>query len=81
MSFSLYDAVIPSNLQILGAVDALITKAEAFCSEHDRAAADLIDARLAPDETDPKGCVVHGLEAAGPGAGQASGGQAGGGER
>ena len=41
----------------------------------------IYDARLAPDETDPKGCIVHGLETAGAGAGQASGGQAGGGER
>jgi hypothetical protein len=35
----------------------------------------IYDARLAPDETDPKGCIVHGLEAAGAGAGQASGGE------
>jgi uncharacterized Zn-finger protein len=41
----------------------------------------IYDARLAPDETDPKGCIVHSLEEAGAGAGQASGGQAGGGER
>jgi hypothetical protein len=49
MPISLYDAVVPSNLQILGAVDALLGKAEAFCAEHGRAAGDLIDARLAPD--------------------------------
>ena len=40
----------------------------------------IYDARLAPDETDPKGHRAR-LEAAGAGAGQASGGQAGGGER
>ena len=49
MTFSLYDAVVPSNLQILGAVDALLDKAEAFCTEHGRAASDVIDARLAHD--------------------------------
>lgn len=49
MSFSLYEAVVPSNIQILGAVDGLLDKAEAFCAEQDRSAADLIDARLAPD--------------------------------
>lgn len=49
MTLSLYDAVIPSNLQILGAVDGLIDKAEAFASEKGMAPAALIDARLAPD--------------------------------
>ena len=49
MPFSLYDAVVPSNLQILSAVDALLDKAEAFCAAQGRAEADLIDARLAPD--------------------------------
>lgn len=49
MTFSLYDAVVPSNLQILGAVDALLDKAEAFCAERGVKTADLISARLAPD--------------------------------
>jgi hypothetical protein len=49
MSFSLYDSVVPSNLQIMGAVDALLTKAEAFCVEKGKIEADLIDARLAAD--------------------------------
>ncbi len=49
MTFSLYDAVIPSNLQILGAVDALIDKAEAFANDRGMLPAELIDARLAPD--------------------------------
>ena len=49
MSFSLYDAVVPSNLQILGAIDALLDKAEAFCADQGRTAAELIDTRLAPD--------------------------------
>ena len=49
MSFSLYDAVIPSNLQILGAVEGLLDKAEAFASEKGIAAAEVIEWRLAPD--------------------------------
>ena len=49
MTFSLYDAVVPSNLQILGAVDALLDKAAAFCAEQGKTEADLIDTRLAPD--------------------------------
>lgn len=63
MTFSLYDAVVPSNLQILAAVDALLDKAEAFCAEQDRPAADLIDARLAPDMLpfgyQVKSCAAH----------------------
>ncbi|WBH15634.1 DUF1993 domain-containing protein [Sphingomonas radiodurans] len=49
MTFSLFDAVVPSNLQILGVVDGLIDKAEAFAKERGMAPAELIDARLAPD--------------------------------
>jgi hypothetical protein len=49
MTLSLYDAVIPSNLQVLGAVDGLIDKAESFASDRGLAPAALIDARLAPD--------------------------------
>lgn len=49
MTFSFYDAVVPSNLQILKAMDALLGKAEAFCAEQGRSEADLIEARLAPD--------------------------------
>ncbi|WEK44249.1 MAG: DUF1993 domain-containing protein [Candidatus Sphingomonas colombiensis] len=49
MTLSLYDATIPSNIQILGAVDGLISKAEAYCAEQGIAPADLIEARLAPD--------------------------------
>ena len=63
MPFSLYDAVVPSNLQILRAIDALLDKAEAFCAEHDRPEADLIDARLAPDMLpfgyQVKSCAAH----------------------
>lgn len=49
MTFSLYDAVVPSNLQILGSVDGLIDKAEAFALERGMAPEGLIEARLAPD--------------------------------
>ena len=67
MPISLYDAVVPSNLQILRAVDALLDKAEAFCAEHGRAESDLIDARLAPDMLplgyQVKSCAAHSLGA------------------
>ncbi|HEX8309996.1 MAG TPA: DUF1993 domain-containing protein [Chthoniobacteraceae bacterium] len=63
MQFSLYDAVVPSNLQILTSIDALLSKAEAFCAEQARAEADLIDARLAPDMLpfgyQVKSCAAH----------------------
>ena len=65
MPFSLYDAVVPSNLQILKAIDALLDKAEAFCAEHARPEADLIDARLAPDMLpfgyQVKSCAAHSI--------------------
>jgi len=65
MSFSLYDAVIPSNLQILAAIDALLDKAAAFCGTQGMAEADLIDARLAPDMLpfgyQVKSCAAHSI--------------------
>lgn len=65
MTFSLYDAVVPSNLQILSSVDALLDKAAAFCAAHGRAEADLIDARLAPDMLpfgyQVKSCAAHSI--------------------
>ena len=65
MSFSLYDAVIPSNLQILAAIDALLDKAAAFCGTLGMAEADLIDARLAPDMLpfgyQVKSCAAHSI--------------------
>jgi len=65
MSFSLYDAVVPSNLQILGALDRVIEKAEAFCDERGLPHAELIDARLAPDMLpfgyQVKSCAVHSI--------------------
>ena len=63
MTLSLYDATIPSNLQILRAVDALIDKAEAFCAKRGVDPAALIDAKLAPDMLpfgyQVKSCAVH----------------------
>jgi hypothetical protein len=65
MSFSLYDAVIPSNLQILGALDGVMEKARLFCEERGLPQAELIDARLAPDMLplgyQIKSCAVHSI--------------------
>ena len=65
MSFSLYDAVVPSNLQILGALDRVMEKAKAFCDERGVTQADLIEARLAPDMFplgyQVKSCAVHSI--------------------
>jgi hypothetical protein len=49
MAFSLYAATVPSYRQILGAVAALVGKAEAFCTEKGVAPEEIIQARLAPD--------------------------------
>jgi uncharacterized protein len=49
MSFSLYDATVPSFLQTLGAAVRLLTKAEAFCAEKGLEPAALIDTRLFAD--------------------------------
>lgn len=65
MTFSLYDAVVPSNIQILGALDRILEKAEAFCAERGMTEAELIDARLAPDMLplgyQVKSCAVHSI--------------------
>ncbi|WP_242098680.1 DUF1993 domain-containing protein [Sphingomonas sp. CROZ-RG-20F-R02-07] len=67
MTFSFYDAVVPSNLQVLAAIDTLLNKAEAFCAEHNRAESDLIESRLAPDMLpfgyQVKSCAVHSVGA------------------
>lgn len=49
MTISLYDAVIPSQLQIIAAVRALVDKAKTHCEETSTAAADIIGARLIED--------------------------------
>ncbi len=63
MTFSLYDATIPSNLQILRALDTLLDKAEAFATEQGIEPAALIDAKLADDMLpfgyQVKACTTH----------------------
>ncbi|WP_109356438.1 DUF1993 family protein [Sphingorhabdus sp. EL138] len=49
MNISLYDAVIPSQLQIIAAVRGLVDKAKAHCEEGGTAAEDIIGARLIED--------------------------------
>ncbi|MBB4154537.1 hypothetical protein GGQ80_002453 [Sphingomonas jinjuensis] len=65
MSFSLYEAVVPSNLQILQALDRILDKAAAFCAERGVSEAELIDAKLAPDMLplgyQVKSCAVHSI--------------------
>lgn len=52
MSFSLYDATIPSYLQILGAVKGLLQKAEGWARDNDVSEADMLALKLAPDMLD-----------------------------
>lgn len=49
MPLSLYDVVVPTFQQILGAVAGLLDKAEAHCAANNLAESDLLEARLAPD--------------------------------
>ena len=49
MAFTLYDATIPTYLQILGAVSGLVAKAEQFCADHALEPDALLQARLADD--------------------------------
>jgi hypothetical protein len=49
MAFSLYDAIVPSWLQMLGSVLHLIDKAEAWAAEQGRTEAELIGTRVADD--------------------------------
>ncbi len=67
MAFSLYAATVPSYLQILGSVAALISRAEAFCAEKAIAPAEIIQARLAEDMLpfayQVKSTAVHSLGA------------------
>src|ERR1700722_5495971 len=67
MAFSLYAAIVPSYRQILGAVAALLAKAEVFCDEKEIAPQDIIRARFA-DDMQPfayqvKSTAVHSLGA------------------
>lgn len=49
MTISLYDAVIPAQLQIIKSVRKLVDKAKAHCEEKNVAAEDIIGARLIAD--------------------------------
>ncbi len=49
MTVNLYDATIPSFLQILGSLDHLIDQAEAHMAEHGVTEEDLVQARLFPN--------------------------------
>lgn len=49
MTISLHDAVIPSQLQIIAAVRALVDKAKTHCEDTGTAAEDIIGARLIED--------------------------------
>lgn len=67
MSFSLYDAVVPSNIQILGAVEKLLGTAQSWCAEHGHDPDKVLSARLA-DDMKPfayqvKSTIVHSLGA------------------
>lgn len=63
MTFSIYDAIVPSWLQMLGSLLGLLDKAEAWCAEHGVAESDLLEARLADDMLpfayQVKSCAVH----------------------
>lgn len=67
MAFSLYTATIPSFQQILGAISALLDKAEVYCGEQGIAPQELIQARLAADmfplAYQVKSTAVHSLGA------------------
>ena len=67
MSISLYHATVPTCLQTLNALSALLGKAEAYCAEKGIAPAELIQARLAEDMLpfayQVKSAAVHGFGA------------------
>ncbi len=65
MPATLYEAVIPSYLQTLGAVKGLLSKAQTFCAEQGIDEADMIGARLAEDMLpfayQVKSCAEHSI--------------------
>jgi hypothetical protein len=67
MTFSLYAALVPSYVQVLGAVSGLVDKAEAHCADTHTPPSDLIQARLAADMLpfayQVKSTAVHSLAA------------------
>ena len=67
MTLSLYSAVVPTYVQILGAVAGMLDKAEAHCAETGTAHDDLLTARLAADMLpfgyQVKSCAAHSIGA------------------
>jgi uncharacterized protein len=67
MTLSLYNATIPSKLQILRALAGLLDKAETFCEERKLAHEEIIKARFAPDmlpfDYQVRSTAVHSLGA------------------
>ena len=67
MPFTLYDAVVPSYLQTLGAVEGLLARTESWCADNGIAAEAVIQARLMPDMLpfgyQVKSTVVHSVGA------------------
>lgn len=67
MSLSMYAVTVPAYRQTLGAVGGLLRTAQAFCAEKGIDAAELIQARLAPDMLpfayQVKSTAVHSLGA------------------
>lgn len=49
MPISLYDAVLPTAMQMVASVRGLLDKAEAFCAERGLPEAELVEARLVDD--------------------------------
>lgn len=67
MTLSLYAAVVPNYIQILGAVAGLLDKAEAHCAAEGLDPEDLLTAQLAPDMLpfgyQVKSCYGHSIGA------------------
>lgn len=67
MTLSLYAAIVPNYVQILGAVARLLDKAEAHCAENGADIDDLLNAKLADDMLpfgyQVKSCAAHSIGA------------------
>ena len=67
MTLSLYAAIVPNYVQILGAVAGLLDKAEAHCADTGTNQADLLAAKLADDMLpfgyQVKSCSAHSIGA------------------
>lgn len=63
MPLSLYDAVVPTWVQIIGSVEGLVGRAEAWCSDNGHAESEILGAKLASDMLpfayQVKSCWVH----------------------